>query len=115
MFEGSFIVPITIFSIQIPIFNPFVKGNILFFFLKKFSIFLLKFFPSQYSRSLRQCPISFVVGQPQLGTLRAACAPLANVQCAGAPMPFAYGTHHAKLSLYEVGRGIEKKIFLKIN
>uniref|UniRef100_A0A183C2V1 Tyrosyl-DNA phosphodiesterase n=1 Tax=Globodera pallida TaxID=36090 RepID=A0A183C2V1_GLOPA len=57
----------------------------------------------QYSRRLRECPIAFVVGHQQLQALRAAVpsAFAASVRCAGVPMPFAYGTHHAKLSLFE--------------
>ena len=55
----------------------------------------------QYSRSLRNCPISFIVGQRHLPALKAECSKWSNVQCAGVPLPFAYGTHHTKLSLFE--------------
>ncbi|KAL3103747.1 hypothetical protein niasHS_001349 [Heterodera schachtii] len=58
----------------------------------------------QYApRRLRQCPITFVVGSRHLDALRSAVPPplAANVRCVGVPLPFAYGTHHAKLSLFE--------------
>uniref|UniRef100_A0A914MLZ9 PLD phosphodiesterase domain-containing protein n=1 Tax=Meloidogyne incognita TaxID=6306 RepID=A0A914MLZ9_MELIC len=55
----------------------------------------------QYSRSLRNNPISFIVGQPEFGELEKECKNWSNIQVAGAVLPFPFGTHHTKLSLFE--------------
>jgi len=56
----------------------------------------------QYPFRCRQSPITLVVGPDQAGQLRAQCErSFPNVTVTAARMPFPYGTHHSKLSLFE--------------
>lgn len=46
-------------------------------------------------------PITLIAGQNGVVGLREACANCENVSVAGAALPFQYGTHHSKLSMFE--------------
>lgn len=61
----------------------------------------LLFIFSNYPKRCRGSSITLVCGQQHFSTLKAECSKFSNITVEAAVIPFPYGTHHSKLSIFE--------------